>query len=683
MASLNNRDRREEARPASRPFVREAFATVMLFVLLMEWLLPLAAMSEYTDLHMLRPFVIAFGFFMLIDYSRIPLLPGWLLKLAACLCLIGLLFYRNEWMGFSWLEAYFMESLQDIGALLSFSLDEISPHNRTLMFLLGWALLITVMYATVVERQQAMWLIAITIVYLIGLQLWADVDTSWGILRTSAAGMLLMAINQLSWVEGQFRPQQRFGAWSTGRWSMAAAAIMAVAIGAGLWLSRDEARLVKPLAWNPMSTAWTKLFSEAHSSDTAAELLPSAGLAAWTGYSSNDSRLGGPIKPDDGIAFTARTEQATYWRGESRSTYTGRGWISGLEADAFAAGAADHAAVSRVTEWMAVTAVEAQAAEPAAEATATISPFAAPSAAVAGLPGEPSLTRTEGEGPRHITIQQEVLLENESLSSYIFAGGRIASVDALVTRKGKQLDTGLIAIDPATGRTGVSTSDPIGYYRLQVQIPADGQLRLAQAAISQPLSEAERANLAADLQLPASLPERVRELTKSVAARADNDYSRALAIQAFLRSQYTYSMEKPAFPSENQDFVDHFLFDQQVGYCDHFSTSMVVMLRTLGIPARWVKGFAPGHLSTDDPSPTDTLIAYTILNRDAHSWVEAYFPDLGWVSFEPTPGFTDSSGLGQDSVANPIDKEAISVLAQPNLSSLEGNVAKTSASWYG
>ena len=64
---------------------------------------------------------------------------------------------------------------------------------------------------------------------------------------------------------------------------------------------------------------------------------------------------------------------------------------------------------------------------------------------------------------------------------------------------------------------------------------------------------------------------------------------------------------------------------------------MVVMLRSVGVPARWVKGFAPGTAGTSDD---DGLQEVMVRNQDAHSWVEVYFPSMGWVPFEPTPGFS-------------------------------------------
>jgi hypothetical protein len=91
--------------------------------------------------------------------------------------------------------------------------------------------------------------------------------------------------------------------------------------------------------------------------------------------------------------------------------------------------------------------------------------------------------------------------------------------------------------------------------------------------------------------------------------------------------------------------VDHFLFESYRGYCDHFSTSMTVMLRTLDIPARWVKGFAPGQqVGTDDQG--NQIIE--VRNNDAHSWVEVYFPNIGWVPFEATSSFSSPLRMNYD-----------------------------------
>ncbi len=97
-------------------------------------------------------------------------------------------------------------------------------------------------------------------------------------------------------------------------------------------------------------------------------------------------------------------------------------------------------------------------------------------------------------------------------------------------------------------------------------------------------------------------------------------------------------------PTEDQDSVDQFLFETKRGYCDNFSTSMVVMLRSLDIPARWVKGFAEGEQIQNDNGDR----VYQVTNNNAHSWVEAYLPGIGWMPFEPTIGFSGAGNIDFD-----------------------------------
>ncbi|MBV6717149.1 DUF4129 domain-containing protein [Paenibacillus chitinolyticus] len=161
-------------------------------------------------------------------------------------------------------------------------------------------------------------------------------------------------------------------------------------------------------------------------------------------------------------------------------------------------------------------------------------------------------------------------------------------------------------------------------------------------------AEPEHAELGAYLQLPDRLPQRVRDLAERVTAGSGQDrLAAALALERYLSTEYRYSMDKPTLPAAGEDFVDHFLFVDKLGYCDHFSSAMVVMLRAAGIPARWVKGFAPGEAGERGP---DGSLAVTVRSRDAHSWAEAYIPGAGWLAFEPTPGFAAPSGAGAGAV---------------------------------
>ena len=130
------------------------------------------------------------------------------------------------------------------------------------------------------------------------------------------------------------------------------------------------------------------------------------------------------------------------------------------------------------------------------------------------------------------------------------------------------------------------------------------------------------------LQLPANLPQRVRNLATRLAAGATTRYQIALRIQDYLRLTYSYSLTVPP-PPPGRDVVDYFLFEAPGGFCTYYASAMAVMLRVNGVPARLATGFAPGVYD-------DKRSAYRVQVSDAHAWVEVYFPGLGWVEFEPT-----------------------------------------------
>jgi protein-glutamine gamma-glutamyltransferase len=129
------------------------------------------------------------------------------------------------------------------------------------------------------------------------------------------------------------------------------------------------------------------------------------------------------------------------------------------------------------------------------------------------------------------------------------------------------------------------------------------------------------------LQLPALDP-RVADLAKQITARAGTPYDKAVAIEGYLRTNYRYTLDLAGHPGE--DPLTRFLFVNRAGHCEYFASAMTVLLRTLGIPARYVNGFLPGEYN-------DVGKDYIVRASDAHSWVEVYFPSYGWLTFDPTP----------------------------------------------
>ncbi len=138
------------------------------------------------------------------------------------------------------------------------------------------------------------------------------------------------------------------------------------------------------------------------------------------------------------------------------------------------------------------------------------------------------------------------------------------------------------------------------------------------------------AAIARHLQLPGKVDPRIaRQASEWITqAGAVNQYAAARAIEAHLQNDFSYSLDMKA---GGADPLADFLFNVRAGHCEYFSTAMAVMLRTQGIPARVVNGFQRGDYN-------EAAGVYTVTQREAHSWVEVYFPEANvWATFDPTP----------------------------------------------
>jgi hypothetical protein len=158
-----------------------------------------------------------------------------------------------------------------------------------------------------------------------------------------------------------------------------------------------------------------------------------------------------------------------------------------------------------------------------------------------------------------------------------------------------------------------------------VSQPVEPTVRDLRELGSQPASALPEAYLS----LPEEIPDRVLALADEVVSGVADSYGRAQVLETFLRT-YTYTLDLPAPPGD-QDLVDHFLFNQQEGYCDYFASAMVVMARAVGLPARLASGYAQGTYDYERD-------VWVVTERDSHSWAEVYFEGIGWVEFEPTAG---------------------------------------------
>ncbi|SHN26694.1 transglutaminase TgpA family protein [Gracilibacillus kekensis] len=315
------------------------------------------------------------------------------------------------------------------------------------------------------------------------------------------------------------------------------------------------------------------------------------------GYGEDDSRLGGSFVQDDTTVFEAIVHDNVYWRIESKDVYTGKGWERSSELD--------YAPLENgEVQWRTFP-----------------------------------LENTE-------TTPYEAMVRPESTNElpkvvYPYGINRIESM---------QRET--FYMDMASGMIEAESSEqsPNRSYSVQYDAPSFSLDELRNNSNNDPEDIKQRY-----LQLPEDLPERVSNLAAEVVEDEESRYDKAKAIESyFAQNGYTYQIEDVSVPDEGEDYVDQFLFETHVGYCDNFSTSMVVMLRSLDIPARWVKGFTGGAEVADQPPLPDGYSLYEVTNNNAHSWVEVFFPDTGWVPFEPTSGFTNPTDFYQD-VTSDID----------------------------
>jgi hypothetical protein len=303
----------------------------------------------------------------------------------------------------------------------------------------------------------------------------------------------------------------------------------------------------------------------------------------YAGFS-RDGNLGGPATPNDAVAFTVtlsdRPNGTLYLRGYTASEYTGRAWKDQTRVERY------------LTTGSSYLASQYPATVPSKFVTMDITP-------------------------------------TDLFTPNLFAPLEVAAV----TRGPEQVTL--------TRMDELLTDAPVrGAYQLQVRLPGFNgtqirQYGLVNGRVAPPAASApEITDWENNLQLPAGIAPEVKALAQQVTAGAPDHYTAAVMVEEYLRTSFPYTLDAPDLPAD-KDFVSFFLLEAKRGYCTSFASAMVVMLRSLGIPARWVEGYALPPIA-GNPVTTGG-VQYEARNTWAHAWVEAWFPGYGWVTFDPTP----------------------------------------------
>jgi protein-glutamine gamma-glutamyltransferase len=201
-------------------------------------------------------------------------------------------------------------------------------------------------------------------------------------------------------------------------------------------------------------------------------------------------------------------------------------------------------------------------------------------------------------------------------------------------------DYRLVAADSSGVIYDFDSQHPLGRYEADsdIAVPSREELRMAGRSYPAPLA-------AIYLRLPALDP-RVSRLAAQITSSAGNEFDKAAAVENYLKTRFGYTLELP--PSAVKDPIANFLFERKQGHCEYFASAMAVMLRTLGIPSRVITGFRSDEFN-------DLTANYVVRAKDAHAWVEAYFPGSGWHTFDPTPAGASGTPQGWERLALYID----------------------------
>jgi protein-glutamine gamma-glutamyltransferase len=231
------------------------------------------------------------------------------------------------------------------------------------------------------------------------------------------------------------------------------------------------------------------------------------------------------------------------------------------------------------------------------------------------LPGGPHFDLPTGDATFGTGAERRDVVRNLlGFPAVLLAPGQPTAVD--VARGFLDLPGGLFIAQPSGG---------------------DGSYAVTSTSTDLPSVELSRTPVAASagagvpgyaLQLPATVPERVRLLGERITRWAPDRDAATRAVETYLRGHETYRLDSPV-PPPGEDAVDHFLFVAHTGFCEQFAAAEVVLLRSAGVPARLATGFAGGVASGDHR---------TLIGSDAHAWVEVWYPDIGWAASDPTAG---------------------------------------------
>lgn len=323
-----------------------------------------------------------------------------------------------------------------------------------------------------------------------------------------------------------------------------------------------------------------------------------------TGFQTSSDRLGGPVKINDDTLLKVKSPYPVYLRGSILNKYTGTGWTDSTNtlryriSDPLNKRNKNRALDLDEEFWKDLSELEDR--DIISRFTIDIEPVGIETSAIfAPL--------------RTVSVKPHT---RKNFSPYINDKGELFAIENISKSQGYSID--VIYLNSRHKDILNMLNDFIPKIDFREYIPSNFDAYEKILDVQQNYSN-----------IDAEVPTRVLQLAESITKDATSPIHKAVALEKYLKENYEYTLSPPHTP-EDRDFVDYFLFDLKEGYCTYFASAMAVMGRAVGLPTRYVEGLSmplsPKHDTT-----------YEVQKSNSHAWVEIYFPNVGWITFDPTP----------------------------------------------
>jgi transglutaminase-like putative cysteine protease len=550
----------------------------------------LRPITQLTDTSNMGIFIVFLIVSFTASFLNIKVIWQSILMLIYILFSIHRLHYQEGLLNPSWLASFIKDCANNIRLLLSRQWYDLSNEFRTLLFFLLLALMVYLINYWLLRKQRIFIFFLMTLVFITVLDTFTAYSAKTAIIRTVVAGFAVMGM--LTFYRIIQKEKIDYDAGSIRKWMIPLSVMIVVSVLVGI-----AAPKAAPIWPDPVPYLTAK-------NDKPVSYSQKAGPHR-IGYGTDDRALGGPFVGDDQAVFAYESNGENYWKMETKDMYTGKGWLaSGSTFSSFKKG-----------DLVPIYSIPA-------------------------------------EVERIKETARVILNGSYKFNNIMYPAG----VTQILSIQPSNQNTNQFLVDGNNEKISFVTSDqqPVvpQTFMVEFDIPKYKVSELLKTTASP--AEMNKAFYDKYTMLPTNLPPRVKELAEEITKGKTNWYDKAKAVEEYFgNTGYIYDQKNVAVPGEKDDYVDQFLFETKRGYCDNFSTSMAVLLRTIGIPTRWVKGYTGGEFQAYNDEGSSKLF-YEVTNNNAHSWVEVFLPNLGWVPFEPTIGFSNELTINYDGKDNAV-----------------------------